>query len=314
MYAVPSFSERIALGELILTEGSVYELLRRDARIVFDPHIAHSGLIYDELSRQLLADVHRSYVTVAAERGFPILLLADTWRASQERISASRFRGRSVNRDNVEFIREITADLDLDTFVGALTGPRGDGYRPSEAPSSEEARRLHAFQIRELAASNVDVLIAATLPSLEEARGIADLMSESGVPWILSFVVRPDATLLDGNRFADAILEIDDRVAHAPLGYSINCVHPSIARSALRAIPAPARARVIALQANTSARSPEELDGLAELETEPAETYASAIDAILDESSLCLTGGCCGSDVRHIDALAVSLSKRRARC
>ncbi|MGZ8869355.1 MAG: homocysteine S-methyltransferase family protein, partial [Thermoanaerobaculia bacterium] len=94
----------------MLTEGSVYELLRRDPRIVFDPHIAHAGLIYDDASRALLAGVHAAYIEIARERGLPIIAFADTWRASAARIAISAFRGRAVNRDNLEFLRGVAGE------------------------------------------------------------------------------------------------------------------------------------------------------------------------------------------------------------
>lgn len=302
-----SLPELIARRARVLTEGSVYELLRRDPRLRFDPHIAHAGLIYDDSTRAILADVHRRYFAIAREHGLPLLTFTDTWRASAARIAASPFRGRSVNRDHVTFLRDLAAETGGTVFVAGMSGPHGDGYRPSEAPSRERASMIHRKQIEELAESGVDALFAATLPSLEEALGIGDVMASTGRPWIVSFVVRPSATLLDGMPLAEAIRELD-AISPNALGISLNCVHPTVAAAALSQLePALAR-RVVAFQGNTSALSPEELDGQAELKGDDASRFAASLAGIAGD--IPVVGGCCGTDTSHMIALADLLTVR----
>lgn len=301
-------SRLIAAGTPLLTEASVYELLRRDERIRFDPQIAHAGLIYDERSRGALAAVHRKYIDIANRSTLPLIAFADTWRASGERIAASAFRGRRVNHDNVDFMRGIAAESGGEVFVGALTGPRGDAYSPRESPAEAEALRYHAMQIEELAASGVDVMVAATFPALPEAKAIAELMSRCGRPWMLSFVVRPEGVLLDGTSLGDAISEIDDVTPAPPLGYSINCVHPEIARRALSTIRQELRERVIAFQGNTSMLAPEEVDGLAQIDPMDPQSFAEATALLRDSTHIRVIGGCCGTNEHHLEALANLLS------
>lgn len=301
----------IRRGEPILTEGSVYELLRRDPRIHFDPHVAHAGLIYDARSRAVLAQVHAAYLAIARARSLPLLAFADTWRASGARVAASDFRGRRVNADNVAFLREVLSGAATSAFAGAYCGPRGDAYRPEQAPSADEAKRYHAPQIEELAAAGPDLVVAATLPAFEEARGIAHLLAETGVPWMLSFVVRPSGVLLDGTPLQQAIETIDAEVAVAPPGYSINCVHPHVAAQALTHVAPSARVRVLLFQGNTSARSPEELDGLEEVESTDPAAFTIAMTALMEATSIRAIGGCCGTDETHMQALAAALAARR---
>ena len=296
-----TFADLVARRTRMLTEGSVYELLRRDPRIRFDPHIAHAGLIYDPVMRTILADVHSRYFEIARSRRIPQLAFTDTWRASAERVAASPFHDRSVNRDNVEFLRAVAEASGGDVFIAGMSGPRGDGYQPAAAPSRTEAAELHRFQIEELAASPVDVLFAATLPSLDEALGIGDVMASTALPWIVSFVVRPDAALLDGTSLVDAIHALDT-ITPRPLGISINCVHPSIAASAIGRLAPESAARIIAFQGNTAALSPEELDGSDELLGDDALQFAGAMTPVFD--AIPIVGGCCGTDVTHMQAVA----------
>lgn len=302
-----SLVDLLSLSRVILMEGSVYELLRRDPELEFDSEIAHAGLIYDRRSREILAGVHRHYLDIAARHGLPAVVLADTWRASGERIERSRFRGRSVNRDNVEFMRAIVDGADSAAFVGALTGPRGDGYRPAEAPATEEALRYHRFQIEELASAGVDLLMAATLPHVGEATAIARLMSSTNLPFLISFVVRPDGRVLDGTPLGDAIRSIDAVTPRPALGFSINCVHPKVATGALETLRPETLARVIAFQANTSDLRPEDLDDLAELESGDPAAFAAELATLAHATRLRMVGGCCGTDGRHMDALAARL-------
>jgi len=314
MRGVSDLFERILGRGPILAEGSVYELLRRDPAIEFDPEIAHAGLIYDDRFRERLAAVHMGYIAIAREHGLPLVALADTWRASAARIARSAFAGRAVNQDNVRFMRELReqAGNGAPIVITGLTGPRGDAYRPSEAPDREEAARIHSTQVEALAEGGADVLFGATLPSVEEARGIADVMSKTGVPYLLSFVVRPDGRTLDGALLADAIRAIDDDQTRRPAGYSVNCVHPSVFASAMSVLESTSPdlvKRVIWFQANTSDKSPEEIDGSEVLVTGDARSYAAELSEAGTKFGTRVLGGCCGSDVSHIRELAARLAQ-----
>lgn len=296
-----AFVDLVSRRARMLTEGSVYELLRRDARIRFDPQIAHAGLIYDPAARTILGDVHRSYFEIARQQALPQLAFTDTWRASAARVAASSFVGRAVNHDNVEFLREVADASGGEVFIAGMSGPRGDGYQAAGTPSRDEAATVHRPQIEELAASPVDVLFAATLPALDEALGIGDVMASTGLPWIVSFVVRPDARLLDGTLLADAIRALD-AITPPPLGVSLNCVHPSVAAAALTLLGPETAARIIAFQGNSAALAPEELDGSEELLGDDAAQFGNALIPLL--ASVPIVGGCCGTDVSHIAAVA----------
>lgn len=293
------------LSPVLLAEGSIYERLRRDPALRLDPFIAHAALLYDGAGRRALAAAHRDYGEIAVRHGLPLVAFTDTWRASAPRIASSRFRGEAVNRDHVLFLRGVLRDVPA--VVGSITGPHGDGYRPAEAPGCDEAKRIHEPQIDELAEAGADLLMAATLPAFEEARGIAALMGESGIDWMLSFVIRPDGRLLDGTPLAVAIESIDAESASAPVGYSVNCVHPSVLASALPSLPPQARSRLLSFQANTSRRPPEELDGLEALETEDPGLFADRLAAVGATAALRIVGGCCGAGPEQMEALAARL-------
>jgi len=62
--------------------------------------------------------------------------------------------------------------------------------------------------------------------------------------------------------------------------------------------------RVIGLQANASAKSPEELEGRRHLDADPPEMLADAIFRLRRRFGTKILGGCCGTDDRHIAWIA----------
>lgn len=297
-------------ADFLLGEGSLFERLRRSPVVELDPQVAHAGLIYDEKSRALLQRLHREYLDIGQQHGLPMVAETPTWRANQERIDRSRFSGLPVNRDCLNFMAELRDSYGSEAapiLIAGQSGPKGDGYLPQEAPDTAEAESFHAPQVEELARAGPDFLIAQTLPAAGEALGIARVMARSGLPYMISFVVRPTGRLLDGTPLDEAVKRIDGESARAPHSYAINCVHASVFASAMATTKArdpAAAARIIGLHANTSAKSPEELDGLEELDTEAPEDFGTNLGKIRRELGTRLLGGCCGTSTQHIESLA----------
>jgi homocysteine S-methyltransferase len=298
----------LALGQPTLTEGSVYELLRRDSTVKFDLDLAHAALIFDRHGRRVLEMTHRAYFDIAHRHRLPLLAFTDTWRANQERIARSAFRDCDLNRANADFlcgIRDSYRESPEAYYVGGLIGCRGNAYDPREAISTNESQRFHSPQIESLADSNIDFLFAATLPALSEAKGIAMAMATTRLPYILSFVITPHGTLLDGTAIDRTVQEIDSSVATRPLGYYLNCIHPQIVTQALESGNAETICtRFIGLQANTSALSPRELDEVEELQTEDPVRFSAMMMDVAKRCEIQILGGCCGTDTTHMEHLA----------
>jgi len=292
-----------------LSEGSIYERLRRHPAIVFDPDLAHAMLIYDPKGASVLEQVHREYLDVGQNHGLAMFALTDTWRANQERIDRSRFKGTPINQDNARFVARIRGSygpLAEAIFVGGNIGPRGDAYKPAEALTAAQAERFHTPQLEALAEGGVEFLYASTLPAFSEAKGISAAMAKIGLPYWLSFVIRPDGTLLDGTPLERAIAILDADTVR-PQGYAVNCVHPSVFHAGLTAVskrnPASIK-RIQSFQANTSKKRPEELNDLKELDTEEPDTLAESMLQSHCQFGTVFMGGCCGTDTRHIESLA----------
>jgi homocysteine S-methyltransferase len=299
-------------GCCVLAEGAIVERIKRlEAEdIQLDPVLAHAPLVYTAKGRRALAGLHRQYLEIGRRRELPMLTFTDTWRANSARMKEAGLAGKEVNGDCVRFLREIVSDYgayaDM-VFIGGLIGCKGDAYRPVEALSKQEALAFHRSQVDALTAAEVDFLFAATIPSLSEAIGMAAAMASSGVPYVVSFVLNRVGLILDGTPLNRAISLIDRDVSPPPLFYMANCCHPSFYEAALKNIAGKDNRlldRIIGLQANTSLRDADELDKLGFLDSEDPDVFADLMIDLHQNFGTRILGGCCGTDDRHIEAIA----------
>jgi homocysteine S-methyltransferase len=308
------FLQTLREAPCLLGEGAVIERLRRDPAIELDPHLVNSHLVYSAKGREALSGICGGYLEIGRSFDLPLVLSTPTWRASRQRIADAGYEGRDVNGDNFRFLDELRRGCGSyaeKVFICGLMSCSGDAYLPGEALRVDEAREFHLWQATRLAQAGVDFLMASTLPALSEATGLAQALAATGLPYLVSFVVRPQGTLLDGTPLKDAIAAIDAAARPAPVAYLVNCTHASVFRLAL-GDPAHSsdlvRRRVIGLLANTSALSPEELDNSETLVEEDPQLFGRSLAELRRDLGMRLLGGCCGTDDRHIRCLAQKLS------
>lgn len=309
-----SFPQLLDQSRCLLGEGAVIERLNRNQGVELDPILVNSAFVYDETKRAAVEDIYREYLDIGLHYDLPLFLSTPTWRASRERIAQSDFSDRDVNADNYRFLNDMRkryGDYARKIVISGLLSCRGDAYDPSQALDAKDSREFHSWQAAMLAEAGVDVLLSATLPALSEAIGLAGAMSVTGKPYLVSFVLRPEGTLLDGTPLKEAIPEIDAAFNPKPLAYMINCTHASIFRSGLqdkKNASSTARARIIGLLANTAALTPEELNNSEVLQEEPPEIFGKSLADLHDDFGIKILGGCCGTDDRHIRHLAARLA------
>ena len=305
-----TFIDTLMDTPVIFTEGAVAERLRREFSVQINPFVAHSALIYHSESRAILRSIYKQYINSAQRRNVPILIFTPTRRANPERINQAGLLDKDINGDCARFLMDVRDEYDKykqSIYIGGIMGCKGDAYNAVEALPSDQAFEFHLRQAEQLSDGGVDFLLGATLPATSEATGLAMAMATTGKPYILSFVIRPDGTLLDGVPVHDAILRIDSAVTPRPAFYMVNCVHPSVLLSALTAennCSDLVRQRLIGIQANTSSKSPEELDGSSDLMVEDdVEELVDKMVQLRKEHHLRIFGGCCGTDNQHIQQL-----------
>jgi homocysteine S-methyltransferase len=145
---------------------------------------------------------------------------------------------------------------------------------------------------------------AMTMTYVAEAVGIVRAAGEAGMPIAISFTVETDGALPDGTVLRDAVRAVDRETDAAPVYYGINCAHPTHFADQLEP-GAEWTARVNSIRANASAKSHAELDEATELDAgDPAALGAAYADLVAKHPRLRVLGGCCGTDVRHVQAIA----------
>ena len=304
----------IQKAPFILTEGAIVERLRRESPFELHPLLVHADFIYDTEKRSYMESLYRQYIDIARLHQLPIIIYTPTWRTNHQRIEQSNRLSTPINGDCYRFLDDIRnsyGDAGPPILIAGDVGCKGDAYKAEEALSTGEARLFHQYQANALAQAGVDFLFGVTLPAVSEALGMAHAFALTGKPYMLSFMIRPDGKLLDGTLIHNAIELIDASLSFPPLGYCCNCIHPAIFIQALQQeenLTELVRHRLIGLQANTSCKSPEELDGSAELHCEDPDRFAELMLEAHREFGLKILGGCCGTNEFHISALAEKLS------
>ncbi len=302
-------------SKCILGEGAVIERLKRDTDFELDPFIVNSAFIYDDKKRTALDRIYRQYMDIAAEYDLPVIMSTPTWRASEQRIKEAGYESKDVNADNyrfLDFLRQSYGPFSSKILICGLMSCKEDAYKPEEALSIEEASEFHQWQAERLSNAGVDFTLAATLPALSEAKGLAHALSKTDTPYVISFVARPEGTMLDGTPLKQAVAEIDAEVNPKPAAFMLNCTHAAFAKSALMSETNSSdmvRKRMAGLFANTAALSPEDLNNSVELVEQEPEDFGRSVADLAVTPGLKMVGGCCGTDDRHIKALASHLKE-----
>jgi S-methylmethionine-dependent homocysteine/selenocysteine methylase len=296
-------SELISRSPRILAECAVAERLRRHPEVELHPSLFNTPLIYGpEAARTVMTGIYQEYMDAAAEASLPLLLTAPTWRLDPERVAAAKVP-ETINSDAVDYLIGVARGHTRGSpvLVGALVGPRGDCYRPGEAPGRLEAEAFHRQQIEELAQTPAEFLLAQTLPSVEEAQGIAQAMASTRKAYLISFCTGPNGHILDGTPLPEAMERIDQMVDRPPVGYCVNCTHP---RFLTENYPLGSLERLIGIQANGSSRDVTELDASSKTEADPISDWAQSMLELQAKHRVKILGGCCGTGLHHLKSLA----------
>jgi homocysteine S-methyltransferase len=297
------FIETIANTDFILAEAAVIESLRRSGAAALHPRLENALLIYDDVGRTALTGVYRDYVSIAQPAKVPILICTPTWRANPERISAAGIT-RDVNGDAVAFLKQLRnkwMDQPSSLFIGGLVGCKNDCYKPREGLSTDAAEAFHRVQVRQLANAGVDFLLAATLPAVDEACGIARAMQTTRLPYVISFVINRRGRILDGCSLEQAFKKIDTLCNRPSLGYMINCAYPSFLRAHEQ--PRQVLARLIGFQANASSHDHAHLDGSERLQADAIDDWGDRMILLNRRHGIKILGGCCGTGPAHLNYL-----------
>jgi homocysteine S-methyltransferase len=273
------------------------------------PAFASFPLLETEAGRAWLTSWFDRHLDLAARHGTGFVLDTPTWRANRgwgATIGYDEPALARVNRAAVAFGQQIRAAWQgrvSPIVIAGVVGPRGDGYLAGTATAAE-AEAYHATQIATFADAGADMVAAYTLSTSEEAIGIARAARHAAIPSVISFTVETDGCLASGETLGQAIETVDAATGAAPAYYMINCAHPSHFAAAFAGAPAWAR-RIRGLKANASTLSHAELDAMTTLDAGDPDDLAARYGSLRRMlPGLAVLGGCCGTDHRHVAAIA----------
>jgi len=261
----------------------------------------------DPRGRKELRSYYEDYIRIAKSTGQGMILDTATWRASHgwgAQLGHDGDKMDQINRTAVEFISAVREDHedDLPILLNGAIGPEGDGYNPDRVLSAAEYEAYHGRQVRALKGAGVDLVTAVTMTNSNEGLAIARLAKSADIPCIIGFTVETDGRLPTGETMQEAIDRVDTETDGYPLFFMINCAHPDHFREQL---DGDWLGRIGAIRANASRMSHAELDEAEELDpgnpVELAQDYVSLREKL---PNLRVMGGCCGTDHRHVGAIA----------
>jgi S-methylmethionine-dependent homocysteine/selenocysteine methylase len=274
------------------------------------PSFAAFDLLKEEEGRRQLRAYFEPYLALARERGTGFVLDTATWRANPDwglELGYSDEELEDANRAAVAMAEELRASLDdagVPVVINGVIGPRGDGYQPGELMSASEAESYHAAQIATFADTAADMVTGVTINYVEEAIGIVRAAVTAGMPVALSFTVETDGRLPTGKALREAIERVDAETGGGAAYFMINCAHPTHFAGVLDD-EGPWRERIGGIRANASRMSHAELDEAEELDDgDPKELGGQYRELAERLANLRVLGGCCGTDRRHIAAVA----------
>ncbi len=300
-------------GGLFLTDAGLETDLIFNHSIDIPEFAAHT-LFDGGPGQAALRRYMEGFLVLARDTGAGFVLDTQTWRAQRhfsEALGQDAVALRAANHLAVEFasgLRDRYTTNAGPIVINGVIGPRGDAYTPEQEMAAIEAQDYHAQQLGWLAETDIDMVTALTFTQADEAIGFVRSADEYGLPMVVSFTVETDGTLPTGQPLADAITTVDDATNSAAAYFMINCAHPDHFSGHL-ADAAWAR-RIRGIRCNASRMSHAELDESEFLDDgDPAELATDYGQLKQTMPWLNVFGGCCGSDLRHVTAIAAAITE-----
>ncbi|SMP26496.1 homocysteine S-methyltransferase family protein [Shimia sagamensis] len=271
------------------------------------PGFASFPLLQTPEGRAHLTRYATDLAAIASRANLGVILESATWVASADRAAPLGYDARAVaaaNLDAIALLSELRPTLgDLPTLISANIGPRHDAYAPETQMTADEAAAYHIRQIATLAATDADLITAYTMADPTEAIGILQACRDYYMPCVIAFTVETNGLLPTGGTLEAAISQVDAATNGYAAYYMINCAHPDHFTHVLT--DASWARRVGGIVANASRCSHAELDNASELDAgNPAELGRQLANLRQTHPHLRVLGGCCGTDMRHLDHLA----------
>ncbi|GAA1927017.1 homocysteine S-methyltransferase [Brevibacterium antiquum] len=295
-------------GEPIIIDGGLGTAL--ESRGIDLRHELWSAALLQD-SPDTLAEVHADFIRAGAR-----IVTTASYQASPlgfERASITAEEGLRLIATSVEVAARAGAALAAGSVgpYGAALGNGGE-YTGDYSLSDAEFTDFHRPRIEALVSAGADLLAIETQPSLPEARVLARLAEEFGIPAWLSVTLADHGGLADGRHMADGtpLTDLAEAVAGSTMirALGVNCVRPSLVSPALQTLAGATDLPLIAYpnSGETYDAAAMEWRAGAAFDTSPT-TLSSWVS-----SGARIIGGCCRTtpgDIAGLVASAQELSR-----
>lgn len=301
-------------------------LLARDAPITIDGGLATQceamgcdidGNLWSaallQKDPQAIVDAHRTFLDAGAE-----IIITASYQANRAGFMA---RGLSPSEADELIVRSVALaiqarqqylqDISATQYVplvAASVGPYGaalnDGseYTGQYNVSRAALREFHEDRLRLLDDSDADLLACETIPSIDEAQVLCELLQESKNPAWVSFSCRDETCISDGTPIAEAAA-LFHRHPHV-LAVGINCTAPQFAVPLILAIKDAVPDKSVVVYPNSGETYHVEDNSWSGTVT--AVDWARAART-WHAAGAVLIGGCCRMGAQHVQAIADEL-------
>jgi homocysteine S-methyltransferase len=231
------FADRDRPGSVVVLDGGMSNALEDLGYDLSDP-LWTARVLRD--SPHAVAEVHRRYYRAGAQVATTASYQASVpgfvaQGLSPEEAATLLVRSVGLARD----VRDELADDGVQRWVAASVGPYGaylaDGseYRGRYGVSSAQLRDFHGPRLELLASAGPDLLAVETIPDVDEAEVLADLLDDVGLPAWFSFSSRNGRTAA-GQPLRDALAVASEVSCAAAVG--VNCLPSGEVLDAVRTV------------------------------------------------------------------------------
>lgn len=290
----------------MLLDGGLSNQLESQAIDLSNPLWTASAIIN---APEKIVAAHRAYLDAGAD-----CIITASYQASIAgfmKIGYSQADASDLMQQTVTLAQQAIAEYAHDTndektrTVAASIGPYGaslaDGseYRGNYGVSKQTLIAYHQDRLALLAAMEPDFFACETIPCLEEALVLAELVSQYDIPAWLSFSCKDAENLCDGSTLAAACEALNAENAFFALG--VNCSAPQHISPLIDAIKQTSPEKRIIIYPNSG-----EVYNATTKTWQPCESpldFATQAQQWLDQG-VDIIGGCCRIGPAHIKEIS----------
>lgn len=303
-----------AIGEHrpIILDGGLATQLEAQGCDISNPLWSASLLATDT---QAIVDASRAYLDAGAE-----CIATASYQASRD-----GFATLGLAADEADALMLLSVELAerardaylLDNpdctyvpMIAASIGPYGaalhDGseYTGSYRVAVDELRAFHIDRLKLFDSSDADVLALETIPSITEARVLAELLRDCATPAWVSFSCRDEKHVCDGTRIEEAASVFSGHPTVLAVG--VNCTSPQYLPPLIRAIRS-ALPDIAILAYPNSGETYDATNNTWSGTVSPLDCATAALAWV--SAGATLVGGCCRMGPEHISAITKRLKE-----